>query len=53
VLMPGDEIRTHCVYDNSGNDNPVLGGTATADEMCVNFVLYYPKSDQLDECGNL
>lgn len=53
VLNPGDEVRTHCVFDNSGNSNPVYGGAATADEMCVNFVLYYPKSDQLDECGNL
>jgi dopamine beta-monooxygenase len=53
VLMPGDEIRTHCVFDNSGNADPVQGGAETANEMCVNFVLYYPKSDQLDECGNL
>jgi hypothetical protein len=53
VLMPGDEIRTHCVFDNSDNSNPVTGGTATADEMCVNFVLYYPKSEQLAACGAL
>jgi hypothetical protein len=53
VLMPGDEVRTHCVFDNSGNPNPVQGGPETANEMCVNFVLYYPKSDQLDECGVL
>ncbi len=53
VLMPGDEIRTHCVYDNSGNDNPVTGGPETENEMCINFVLYYPKSEQLDECGGI
>ncbi len=53
VLMPGDEIRTHCVYDNSGNASPVSGGEATEDEMCINFVLYYPKSEQLAECGTL
>ena len=53
TLMPGDEIRTHCVYDNSGNDNPVMGGPQTQDEMCINFVLYYPKSDLFDECGQL
>ena len=53
LLMPGDEVRTHCVYDNSGNNNPVTGGPLTQDEMCINFVLYYPKSDAFDECGQL
>jgi hypothetical protein len=53
VLMPGDEVRTHCVYDNSGNPNPVEGGAQTEDEMCINFVLYYPKSPTLNECGLL
>ncbi|WP_181197983.1 monooxygenase [Enhygromyxa salina] len=53
VLMPGDEVRTHCVYDNSGNNNPVHGGPETKDEMCINFVLYYPKSSQFNECGSL
>jgi hypothetical protein len=52
-LMPGDEIRTHCVYDNSGNPNPVEGGPETGDEMCINFVLYYPKSFSFNECGLL
>jgi hypothetical protein len=53
VLMPGDEIQTHCIYDNTGNPEPVLGGAETQDEMCVNFVLYYPKSASFNECGQL
>ncbi|PRQ09124.1 monooxygenase [Enhygromyxa salina] len=53
VLMPGDEVRTHCVYDNSDGVNPVEGGPETADEMCINFVLYYPKSESFNECGLL
>ena len=53
TLHPGDQVNTHCVYDNSGNDKPVEGGPTTKEEMCVNFLLYYPKRDGLDECGNL
>ena len=53
TLMPGDEIRTHCVYDNADGTSPVQGGPETQDEMCINFVLYYPKSDAFDECGQL
>ena len=30
MLMPGDEVRTHCVFDNSVNPNPVSGGPETA-----------------------
>ena len=52
-LFPGDEVRTHCEYDNTGNSSPVQGGPQTQDEMCIHFVMYYPKSDAFDECGNL
>lgn len=53
ILKPGDQINTHCVFDNSGNDDPVYGGTTTQEEMCVNFLMYYPRREGLNECGAL
>ena len=43
VLEPGDEIRNHCIYDSTDRTEPTLGGVGTADEMCWNTVIYYPK----------
>eukprot|EP01092_Planopodium_desertum_P000855 TRINITY_DN11241_c0_g1_i1.p1 TRINITY_DN11241_c0_g1~~TRINITY_DN11241_c0_g1_i1.p1 ORF type:complete len:172 (-),score=36.79 TRINITY_DN11241_c0_g1_i1:37-492(-) len=42
-LMPGDRIRTTCVYNTIGNTKPVSGGEETLDEMCFNFLFYYPR----------
>lgn len=53
VIKPGDELRTHCVYDASGRDFPTSGGEGTDDEMCINFLLYYPHDPSLVSCGAL
>jgi hypothetical protein len=41
VLEPGDKIRTRCTWENP-TGYPVHFGGRTQDEMCFNFVLYYP-----------
>lgn len=38
----GDTIRTRCTWDNT-TANAVGFGEDTADEMCFNFVSYYPR----------
>ena len=46
VLEPGDELKTKCTYDSSGNqkrDKWTYYGDGTFDEMCYGFVNYYPK----------
>lgn len=38
----GDTVRTRCTWDN--NSNQAVGfGEETLDEMCFNFVSYYPR----------
>ncbi len=52
VLQPGDRIDTMCQFDNSAfnpnnpNDPPrdVYLGEGTGDEMCLNFLMYWPAS---------
>ena len=40
-LVPGDELRTVCTYDNPTSSN-VGYGPDTSDEMCFNRLLVYP-----------
>jgi hypothetical protein len=57
VVMPGDSLVTHCVFDTynrprsglTDNDWDYVGetglnfGDATTNEMCINIVMYYPQ----------
>lgn len=40
---------TTCVYNTEGKDNATIGGHAITDEMCVNYMHYYPATD-LEVC---
>lgn len=42
-LRPGDDVWTHCVYDSTGRTEPTVGGESSADEMCLNYMFYYPR----------
>lgn len=42
----GDSINTHCVYDTSLLNRTVNFGPASSDEMCIEFVAYYPRLTQ-------
>ncbi|MCA9695264.1 MAG: hypothetical protein KC636_37140 [Myxococcales bacterium] len=53
VVKPGDEFVTHCVYDSTGRDQVTYGGDSTDEEMCINFLLYYPHDPALVGCGAL
>jgi len=41
-LRNGDYLATTCVYDSMGRDNYTFGGLGSYDEMCINFLSYYP-----------
>eukprot|EP01120_Amphizonella_sp_Union-15-10_P009128 TRINITY_DN3399_c0_g1_i1.p1 TRINITY_DN3399_c0_g1~~TRINITY_DN3399_c0_g1_i1.p1 ORF type:complete len:615 (-),score=52.27 TRINITY_DN3399_c0_g1_i1:93-1937(-) len=41
-LLPGDTLKTTCTYNSIGVNNTVSGGPGTDDEMCMNFIFYYP-----------
>ncbi|KAG7172985.1 Dopamine beta-hydroxylase-like [Homarus americanus] len=48
-VLPGDSLIMTCEYSTTSRDNVTVGGFAISDEMCVNYVHYYPKVD-LEVC---
>nr|CAG4644644.1 EOG090X0318 [Leptodora kindtii] len=48
-LLPGDALVTTCWYDSTSRDNITLGGFSISDEMCVNYIHYFPRID-LEVC---
>jgi len=42
VLYPGDRINVVCVYNTTGK-NTTKFGQASDDEMCLDFMAYYPR----------
>ena len=45
VVTPGDRFNIHCVYDTRSRVNATRFGGGSMDEMCMNFIAYYPKID--------
>ena len=45
VVQPGDELVTHCRFDSTSRAGPTLGGPSSQDEMCLDFLLYWPATD--------
>ncbi|RUP43016.1 copper type II ascorbate-dependent monooxygenase [Jimgerdemannia flammicorona] len=51
VIKRGDRLNVHCVYDTSQNlfphmrpnDTKVSFGLASEDEMCIDYIYYYPR----------
>ncbi|KAI4499302.1 hypothetical protein M0802_005562 [Mischocyttarus mexicanus] len=43
-ILPGDELVAECVYRTMDRANPTLGGYAATQEMCLVFVLHYPRT---------
>lgn len=44
-ILPGDELITECVYGTQDRKRPTLGGYAASQEMCLAFVVYYPRTE--------
>lgn len=43
-VLPGDELVAECVYGTLDRAYPTLGGYAATQEMCLAFVLHYPRT---------
>nr|XP_018907091.1 PREDICTED: tyramine beta-hydroxylase [Bemisia tabaci] len=41
-ILPGDALITECIYHTMDRRNITVGGESITDEMCVNYVHYYP-----------
>ena len=52
VVYPGDHLLLECDYETSTRDIPTFGGLSTRDEMCLVFILYYPRTS-LADCRSL
>ncbi|KAJ0176492.1 hypothetical protein K1T71_007671 [Dendrolimus kikuchii] len=48
-VLPGDFLETTCVYSTVDKVNATVGGHAITDEMCVNYMHYYPATE-LEVC---
>jgi hypothetical protein len=49
-IMPGDMLQTRCTYDSTGRIDETNGGVGSTDEMCINFMMYYPQI-AAEQCG--
>ncbi|KMQ96820.1 moxd1-like protein 1 protein [Lasius niger] len=43
-VLPGDELVAECVYGTLNRTKPTLGGYAATQEMCLAFVVHYPRT---------
>jgi len=43
TILPGDLLSVHCIFDSSSKTEPTRFGLASSDEMCMDFLSYYPK----------
>ncbi|CAK1580485.1 unnamed protein product [Parnassius mnemosyne] len=48
-ILPGDFLETTCIYNTVDKQNATIGGHAITDEMCVNYMHYYPATE-LEVC---
>ncbi|KAG6448889.1 MOXD1 homolog 1 [Manduca sexta] len=44
-FLRGDTLITECTYDSTSRDKPILGGYSAQQEMCLSFILYYPRTE--------
>jgi len=49
-IKTGDNLVSHCIWDSSSAPGTVSGGESTADEMCLQAILYYPLIDGVPGC---
>jgi hypothetical protein len=52
TVEPGDVIETRCTYDSTGVAGNTSGGVASDEEMCINFMMYWPWVDA-ETCGSI
>lgn len=48
-VLPGDVLITKCTYNTEDRSKPTVGGFGIMEEMCVNYIHYYPRT-QLELC---
>ncbi|KAL9979555.1 hypothetical protein ACROYT_G017233 [Oculina patagonica] len=49
-IQPRDELIHYCKYDTMDRTKLVKGGISSRDEMCLNFMFYYPRILNVRRC---
>ncbi|RZC38667.1 MOXD1 -like 1 [Asbolus verrucosus] len=52
IILPGDGLVTECTYSTLTRNKPTLGGYSTKEEMCLAFILHYPRTE-LSNCNSM
>lgn len=50
IILPGDQITVECTYNTESLDRPMFGGLSTKEEMCMVFLVYYPRMKGVRTC---
>lgn len=50
VILPGDQITVECTYNTESLERPMFGGLSTKEEMCMVFLVYYPRMKGVRTC---
>eukprot|EP01088_Endostelium_zonatum_P011575 TRINITY_DN25723_c0_g1_i1.p1 TRINITY_DN25723_c0_g1~~TRINITY_DN25723_c0_g1_i1.p1 ORF type:complete len:550 (+),score=106.64 TRINITY_DN25723_c0_g1_i1:65-1714(+) len=50
TLKRGDTFNLHCVYDSSNQKSATDFGESSSQEMCMDFLFYYPKLPRIAGC---
>ncbi|KAG2435555.1 hypothetical protein HYH02_011849 [Chlamydomonas schloesseri] len=50
TLLPGDTLVTQCNYSGAGRSSTTMYGPSSLDEMCYNFMYYYPAVKDFEKC---
>jgi len=53
TLKKTDELIIDCVYNTQDRTGFTNGGPGTKNEMCINFLWYYPVSEEFYSCENM
>ncbi|XP_024407943.2 DBH-like monooxygenase protein 1 [Desmodus rotundus] len=52
TILPGDNLITECRYNTEDRDLMTWGGLSTRSEMCLSYLLYYPRIN-LTRCASI
>jgi hypothetical protein len=58
TIKKGDSMETYCVYDTTKRTKETMFGHGSNDEMCMDFLFYYPKAvdskgEEIFACGGV
>ncbi|KAL6039096.1 hypothetical protein STEG23_023360, partial [Scotinomys teguina] len=52
TILPGDNLITECRYNTKDRSGMTWGGLSTRNEMCLSYLLYYPRIN-LTRCASI